>query len=80
MPFNEELKKARLSVYLTQKGLAEQTGLPLGSIKNWERGNYLPSTASWETLCKFFVPRIPFSNVKNEYLFEKTQRGKKHVK
>ena len=76
MAFKDEFKKARLSVYLTQKGLAQELDIPVGSIKNWERGNYLPSASAWEKITKFFSPRIPFSQVKNEYLFEKTQRGK----
>lgn len=78
MSFSKELKKARLSMYLTQKRLAEKTGIPLTNIKNWECGYYLPSAESWEKLYNYFVTKIPFSNVKNEYLLEKTQRGKKH--
>lgn len=80
MSFKEELKKARLSAFLTQKGLAEQTGLSLGSIKNWERGNYLPSTTAWESLCDFFMYRTSFKELNKEYLLEKTQRGKTYGK
>ena len=52
----------------TQKALAEKTGIPLGSIKNWECGNYLPSVQSWEKLQSFFTP---IKNLKSYYHMSK---------
>lgn len=73
--FCDELKKARLSAYLTQKRLSELTHIPLSNIKNWERGNYLPSANSWNILYEFLKPRVLTNDMKNCYLAEKT-RGK----
>ena len=75
--FSEELKKARLSAYLTQKRLSEETSIPLGNIKNWERGNYLPSAKSWSAIYDFFVSRVSTTELKKSYLSEKTKRRKK---
>jgi transcriptional regulator with XRE-family HTH domain len=36
------LKEAREKAGLTQEQLAEKTGLPVGSIRNWEQGHRTP--------------------------------------
>ncbi|HED2510952.1 TPA: helix-turn-helix transcriptional regulator [Enterobacter asburiae] len=35
----QKLKKARLAEGMTQKALSEATGIPLGTIKNYEAGH-----------------------------------------
>jgi DNA-binding XRE family transcriptional regulator len=43
MPFSgEKLQKLREQVGLSQLELAERTGLPIGSIRNWEQGRTSP--------------------------------------
>lgn len=80
--FKDELKRVRLSACLTQKALAEKTGIPLGSVKNWECGNYLPSVQSWEKLQSFFMlnTRVLTGTLNDEYYKEKVQKyGKKKL-
>lgn len=80
--FKDELKRVRLSACLTQKALAEKTGIPLGSVKNWECGNYLPSVQSWEKLQSFFMlnTRVLTGALNDEYYKEKVQKyGKKKL-
>ena len=80
--FKDELKRTRLSACLTQKTLAEKTGLPLGSIKNWECGNYLPSVRSWEKLQSYFMlnTRVLTGTLSDEYYKEKVQKyGKEKI-
>jgi transcriptional regulator with XRE-family HTH domain len=36
--FGERLRELRLAAGLTQQGLADAAGLPLGSIRNYEQG------------------------------------------
>jgi transcriptional regulator with XRE-family HTH domain len=42
MGFGNMLKEARERAGLTQRQLADKTGLPLGSIRNWEQNHRLP--------------------------------------
>jgi transcriptional regulator with XRE-family HTH domain len=42
MGFGDMLKESRERAGLTQKQLAERTGLPLGSIRNWEQNHRVP--------------------------------------
>jgi transcriptional regulator with XRE-family HTH domain len=42
MGLGEMLKQAREKAGLTQEQLAEKTGLPVGSIRNWEQGHRVP--------------------------------------
>ena len=80
--FKDELKRVRLSACLTQKALAEKTGIPLGSVKNWECGNYLPSVQSWEKLQSFFMlnTRVLTGTLNDEYYKEKVLKyGKKKL-
>jgi transcriptional regulator with XRE-family HTH domain len=80
--FKDELKRVRLSACMTQKALAEKTGIPLGSIKNWERGNYLPSVRSWEKLQSYFMlnTRVLTVALSDEYYKEKVLKyGKKKL-
>lgn len=76
--FKDELKRARLSAYLTQKALSEKTSIPLSNIKNWECGNYLPSQHYWAILYDFFLAKTrttPLTHtlveLKHAYLREK---------
>lgn len=80
--FKDELKRVRLSACMTQKALAEKTGIPLGSVKNWECGNYLPSVQSWEKLQSFFMlnTRVLTVALSDEYYKEKVLKyGKKKL-
>jgi transcriptional regulator with XRE-family HTH domain len=73
--FKDELKRARLSASLTQRALSDLTGIPLGSIKNWERGNYLPSVQSWEKLYECLRAKAPRTNpLYNAYYDEKVKK------
>ena len=49
---SEMLKGAREKAGLTQVQLAERTGLPLGSIRNWEQGHRTPRIGVVLTLAK----------------------------
>jgi len=50
--FSETLKAARRRANLTQKALAERTGLPLRSLLNWEQGRRLPRLHTVRRLAK----------------------------
>lgn len=69
--FKDVLKTKRLAVCLTQKQLSEKTGIALSNIKNWERGNYLPSGEHWETLYNFFLIEATAHDLQQAYLKEK---------
>jgi transcriptional regulator with XRE-family HTH domain len=42
MKFKEKLKSLREKAGLSQSGLAEKAGLPIGNIKNYEQGIRMP--------------------------------------
>jgi transcriptional regulator with XRE-family HTH domain len=46
------LKEAREKAGLTQVQLAEKTGLPVGSIRNWEQGHRVPRLGVVLTLAR----------------------------
>ena len=69
--FKDVLKTKRLALCLTQKQLSEKTGIALSNIKNWERGNYLPSSEHWEILYNFFLIEDTAYNLQQVYLKEK---------
>jgi transcriptional regulator with XRE-family HTH domain len=39
----QRLKALRLAARLTQRELAERSGIPLGTLVNWEQGRYRPA-------------------------------------
>jgi transcriptional regulator with XRE-family HTH domain len=39
------LKAARIKAQLTQRDVSKITGIPLGTLKEYEQGRYLPSVA-----------------------------------
>ena len=43
MKFKDLLKELREKAGLTQEGLAERAGLPIGTVRNHEQGQRLPS-------------------------------------
>jgi transcriptional regulator with XRE-family HTH domain len=49
MLFAEKLRRLREAAGLTQSGLAERAGLPIGSIRNYEQGQREPL---WRVLFK----------------------------
>jgi transcriptional regulator with XRE-family HTH domain len=49
MPFKDLLRQLREKAGLTQQQLAEKAGLPLGSLRNHEQGQRLPS---WPAIVK----------------------------
>jgi transcriptional regulator with XRE-family HTH domain len=49
MPFKDLLRKLRDKAGLTQEQLAERAGIPLGSLRNHEQGQRLPS---WSAVVK----------------------------
>ena len=55
--FSETLKAARRRANLTQKALAERSGLPLRSLLNWEQGRRLPRLQTARRLAKAL--RVP---------------------
>src|SRR5690349_17328610 len=52
MGFGDMLKDAREKAGLTQVQLAEKTGLPVGSIRNWEQGHRTPRLGVVLTLAR----------------------------
>ncbi|HKI36065.1 MAG TPA: helix-turn-helix transcriptional regulator [Gemmataceae bacterium] len=52
MGFGDMLKEAREKAGLTQKQLAEKTGLPLTSIRNWEQNHRMPRLGVVPVLAK----------------------------
>lgn len=48
----ERLIKARKDKHMSQRGLADQVGTSLVSIKCWESGVYEPTAYSVRRLCK----------------------------
>ncbi len=60
------LKKMRLKKGLTQKELAEKTGLTIFTIQNIEQGSRKGSSATWEKILNFFErgesPKISYDS------------------
>ena len=52
--FAECLRKLRLSAYLSQAGLSELSGIPLGTIKGWETSRQYPTPEHFGRLVEFF--------------------------
>lgn len=52
--FKRELKRIRLSLFMTQKEFADRATIPLGTYKNWELGIQLPSPSNWKKLLRFY--------------------------
>jgi transcriptional regulator with XRE-family HTH domain len=52
MRFMDRLKELRDKAGLTQQQLAEQSGIPIGSIRNHEQGHRVPSWGSVVKLAK----------------------------
>lgn len=54
MEFKDILKELRTSKGLTQKELADNTGLSMSIINKWENGKKMPSVQALIVLSKFF--------------------------
>jgi len=54
MNIGKELKKARKSANLTQKQVAEKTGIKNTTISNWENGISRPDVDTVAILCKLY--------------------------
>lgn len=52
MSFHEKLRVVRERAGLTQQSLAERTGMPLGTIRNYEQGRAVPPAAALFAICK----------------------------
>lgn len=48
------LKEVRLEKKLTQKEVSLQTGIPVNTYSNYERGDREPKLATWQKLANFF--------------------------
>lgn len=52
MTIAELLKDRRKALDLTQEELAEKSGVPLGSVRNYEQGHRIPSIATAAKLAR----------------------------
>ena len=46
MPLGDLIQRLRNAKGLSQRGLADQSGLSLRSIQNWEQGRFQPGTGA----------------------------------
>jgi transcriptional regulator with XRE-family HTH domain len=83
MTFAERLRQLREKAGMTQTGLAEASGLPLGSIRNYEQGQrdpYWPVVfklaAGLDVSCEEFADCTP-SVPQTRASAKKRRRGKK---
>ena len=63
---NENIKKYRKSMNLTQEELAEAFGVTVGAVSKWESGASDPSTSNLIALAKLF-------NISAEELLKEVQ-------
>lgn len=54
MNFAEFIKLARVQLFLSQKDFAQAVGVGLTTLKQWERGEFLPSYSNFKKLLKYF--------------------------
>jgi transcriptional regulator with XRE-family HTH domain len=52
MPFGEKLKSLRLAAGLTQAQLADRSGVPLGTIRDYEQGKRDPALSAAQKLAR----------------------------
>ena len=60
MVFGSLLRTIRLQRYLTQREFSEYVDIPLSTLKQWEKGLYLPSLTNFKKLlrCKNFTMKL----------------------
>ena len=56
------LKAARINAGLTQSEAAEQIGVSVSTIKNWEAGKTFPSQPQIDKICEVY--RVAYDNIK----------------
>lgn len=61
------IKELRLERGLSQRALAEKTGIKQANISRWESGAVIPNVADCWVLADFFSVSVDFLIGKNEY-------------
>ncbi len=64
---NNRIKELRIERGLSQRALAEKTGIKQANISRWEAGTVVPNVLDCWLLAEFFSTSIDYLVGKNEY-------------
>lgn len=64
---NNRIKELRMERGLSQRALAEKTGIKQANISRWESGNVVPNVLDCWLLAEFFSTSIDYLVGKNDY-------------
>ena len=64
---NNRIKELRMERGLSQRALAEKTGIKQANISRWESGTVVPNVLDCWLLAEFFSTSIDYLVGKNDY-------------
>lgn len=77
MKISETIKLYRKSAGLTQKGLADKTGLSIGTIQGYEQGKYIPKIENIEKIARAL--NVHVVDIKSDLTYEEEKQTQEYI-